>query len=258
MIDFQLLIKNLSGATVDRPNAKQHGTLSGHAAGEPFEKYVYHYLKEIYPNRVFKQFEFLNDIYLRHPEHITLEQRQSLFNSPSLLFLLSRGEKATKEWSPSNIFEEKQNDTADILFCQEEKYQLIDIKTRNIAKEAQAPNIISAYKLAQLCALMIDNNDFENIELNYVEVDWAETEQQLVCQKAYYANLFLADPKRLYINWASGMQIQFHVKELNQTWSGTKEEWSHLYIRTFVNSAKHRCKVMKDTYITPFLKYIKK
>ena len=45
MIDFQLLIKNLSGATVDRPNAKQHGTLSGHAAGEPFEKYVYHYLK---------------------------------------------------------------------------------------------------------------------------------------------------------------------------------------------------------------------
>lgn len=46
---------------VDRPNRASVGTLSGHAAGEPFEKSVYRKLKEMYPNRIFKQYEYLND-----------------------------------------------------------------------------------------------------------------------------------------------------------------------------------------------------
>ena len=56
-------------------------------------------------------YEYLNDIYLKHPKHITVEQRYALLDSPTALLLLSRGDKATKEWSPQNIFEEKQNDT---------------------------------------------------------------------------------------------------------------------------------------------------
>lgn len=88
-----------------------------------------------------------------------------------MLFMLSRGDKATKEWSPENIFEEKQNDTADILYHENGYYDIIDVKTRNTSKNSMPPNIISAYKLAKMCALMIDNEEYENINIDYVEID---------------------------------------------------------------------------------------
>lgn len=37
-VDYKALLKEMKGATVDRPNKASEGTLSGHAAGEPFEK----------------------------------------------------------------------------------------------------------------------------------------------------------------------------------------------------------------------------
>ena len=115
-VDFNSLVTSMRNQTVDRPNKASSGTLSGHAAGEPFEKNVYNQLKDKHPTKIFKQYEYLNDLYLLHPKHITVEQRYALLDSPTALFLLSRGDKATKEWSPTSIFEEKQNDTADILY----------------------------------------------------------------------------------------------------------------------------------------------
>ena len=255
-VDFPRVVSKMENQTVDRPNRADSGTLSGHAAGEPFEKCVYHNLREWYPGKIFKQYEYLNDIYLRNPQHITLEQRHALFNSPTALFLLSRSDNAIKNWSPANIFEEKQNDTADILFYEDGFYDIIDVKTRNRSKSAMPPNIISAYKLAQMCALMIDNEEYDNITIDYVEVDWVEEKEVLRCVSAHHGNLFKADPSKLYINWAAAMQIQFHVSDLDQSWKQTREEWARKYLKSFVESAKHRCKRMRDMYITPFLKYI--
>lgn len=90
--------------------------MSGHAAGEPFEKKVFELLKQAYPKNIYKQYDYLNDLYLRHPNVISAEDRYALLDSPTVLFLISRGDKATKNWSPQNVFEEKQNDTADIVF----------------------------------------------------------------------------------------------------------------------------------------------
>ena len=118
------------------------------------------------------------------------------------------------------------------------------------------PNIISSYKLAKMCALMIDNEDFDNFSLDYVEINWLEDGDCLRCTEAFHASLFKANPEELYINWAAGMQIQFHVCELDQTWTGSREEWARKYLKTFVASAEHRCQWMRSTYITPFLKYI--
>ncbi len=226
ILDFTKIINSMANQTVERPNKSSAGTLSGHAAGEPFEKCVYHKLKQLYPNNIYKQFEYLNDIYLKHPKHISLEQRYALMNSPTALFLLSRGDKATKEWSPENIFEEKQNDTADILYYKNGFYDIIDVKTRNISKSAMAPN-------------------------------WKEKGNSLTATKAFHGNLFKANPETLYINWAAAMQIQFHVCELDQSWNGTREEWTRHYLNIFVKSAKMRCKKMHDTYIKPFLRYIR-
>ena len=242
--------------SVERPNRSNSGTLSGHAAGEPFEKSVYQHLKNNYPKTIFKQFEFLNDLYLKHPKVITVEERNALIESPTALFLLSRGDRATQAWSPQNIFEEKQNDTADILYHSNGYFELIDVKTRNISKNAQPPNIISAYKLAKACACMIDNEEFNNIGISYVEIDWIEDGDMLKCFDANYGDLFKADPATLYINWAAAMQVQFHVADLDQSWLGTRMEWATEYIRLFVESARHRIKRMEETYITPFLKYI--
>ena len=256
-IDFSDLINSIKGLTVDRPNKSSSGTLSGHAAGEPFEKTVYHILKEKYSNLIFKQYEYLNDIYLRNPKHITLSQRRELFDSPTALFLFSRGDKATRQWSPEHIFEEKQDDTADILFHEDGFFNIIDVKTRNMSKSAQAPNIISAYKLAKTCALMIDNEEFDNIGIDYIEVDWIEEGDVLIATNAHHGDVFKADPNTLYINWSAAMQIQFHVNELDQSWSGSREEWAYSYLKAFVLSAEARCQKMRDSYITPFLKDIK-
>lgn len=256
-VDFSGLVTSMRNQTVERPNKASSGTLSGHAAGEPFEKKVYHKLKEKYPTRIFKQYEYLNDLYLRNPKHITVEQRYALLESPTALFLLSRGDRATRAWSPSSIFEEKQNDTADILYYDAGFYDIIDVKTRNRSKTAMPPNIISAYKLAKMCALMIDNEEYENINIDYVEIDWIEKGGKLECTEAHHGDLFKANPEKLYINWAAAMQVQFHVSDLDQSWKGTREEWARHYLKVFVTSAEARCQKMRDMYITPFLKYIK-
>lgn len=255
-VDFSQLISEMRDKTVERLNKAISGTLSGHAAGEPFEKCVYHNLKEKYPDNIFKQYEYLNDIYLHHPKHITVMQRRALFDSPTALFLLSRGENATKNWSPTNIFEEKQNDTADILFYKDGFYNIIDVKTRNKSKSAMPPNIISAYKLAQMCALMLDNEEYDNINIDYVEIDWIEEKDVLHSVGAHHGDLFKANPSKLYINWAAAMQIQFHVCELDQSWIQSREKWAREYLKVFVKSAEQRCEKMKETYINPFLKYI--
>ena len=52
MIDFDKLTHELIQQNVERPNKADAGTLSGHAAGEPFEKLVYHRLKEEYPQKI--------------------------------------------------------------------------------------------------------------------------------------------------------------------------------------------------------------
>lgn len=257
-VDFQNITEIMKNEDVDRPNKSSSGTLSGHAAGEPFEKKVYEKLKDLYGGQIYKQYEYLNDIFQKNPSHITVEQRYALFQSPTALFLLSRGDNATREWSPTNIFEEKQNDTADILFYDDSFYDIIDVKTRNISKSAQPPNIISAYKLAKMCALMLDNSEFNTIEIDYIEIDWKEEGSVLRCVDAHHCNLFKANPDTLYINWSAAMQIQFHVCELNQDWHGTREEWAIEYLRVFVKSAEERCDKMRKTYVEPFLKYIKR
>jgi type II restriction enzyme len=251
------LISSLKGRVVDRPNKKGAGTLSGHAAGEPFEKLTYKILKEKFPSNIYKQYEFLNDLYLKNPRSITVQDKYALINSPVALFLLSRGDKATKEWDVENPFEEKQNDTADILWYKDNVFSIIDIKTRNISKDAQPPNIISSYKLANMCACMIDNNDFDSVKINYIEIDWEEKDYTLKCIDAHWKDLFKCNPDNLYINWAAAMQIQFHVCDLNQNFNGTTEEWARRYLKTFVKSAKERCRNMYEKFVVPFEKYIK-
>jgi type II restriction enzyme len=253
IVDYKKLCRAVVGTSVPKPLS---GTLSGHAAGEPFDKHVYAEIKKQFPQHTFRQYEYLNDLFSKNPDVIGVEARQELFNSPTVLFLLSRGKNATDKWSIENPFDEKQNDTADILVVKDNFYELIDIKTRNISKLAQPPNIISAYKLAQLCAKMIDNKEFDNFTINYFEIDWELENDKLTCRDAHFACLFNSNPTDLYINWAAAMQIQFHVSDLDQTFKGSREQWARLYLQHFVTQARKRADDMIAKFVKPFEKYI--
>jgi hypothetical protein len=253
-VNYSKLVKSVKGTSIPKPLS---GTLSGHAAGEPFDKHVYNEIKKQFPKNTFRQYEYLNDLFSKNPNVIGFEARQNLFNSPTVLFLLSRGKNATDKWSIENPFDEKQNDTADILVVKDGFYEIIDIKTRNISKSAQAPNIISAYKLAQVCAKMLDNKEFDNFTINYFEIDWLLDNDKLVCKDAHFACLFKCNPENLYINWAAAMQIQFHVCDLDQSYKGSMKNWAKLYLKHFVTQAKKRADDMINKFVKPFEKYIK-
>jgi len=252
-VNYNELIKKVKGTSVPKPLS---GTLSGHAAGEPFDKHVYNEIKKQFPKNTFRQYEYLNDLYTQNSKVIGYEAREKLFKSPSVHFLLARGKDVTNKWNTDNLFDEKQNDTADILVVKDGFYEIIDIKTRNISKSSQPPNIISAYKLAQVCAKMLDNKEFNNFSINYFEVDWELEETKLVCKDAHFANLFKSPPKNLYINWAAAMQIQFHVCDLEQDFKGTIEKWAKEYLKHFVSKVYERSKEMIKKFAKPFEKYI--
>lgn len=253
-VNYEELKEKIIGCSVPKPLS---GTLSGHSAGEPFDKHAYAEIKKAFPTHTFRQYEYLNFLFTKHLDATSRVEREKLFNSPTVLFLLSRGKDATDKWSIENPFEEKQNDTADILVVKDGKYEIIDIKTRNVSKSAQSPNIISAYKLAQLCAKMLDNEEFDTFTINYFEINWVLEDDKLVCKNAFNANLFKSNPENLYINWAAAMQVQFHVCDLEQSFTGDMKQWAKTYLKHFVAQAKKRADDMIERFVKPFEKYIK-
>ena len=64
-VDYSKLAKSIKGTSVPKPLS---GTLSGHSAGEPFDKHVYSEIKKQLPNNTFRQYEYLNDLYNKRME----------------------------------------------------------------------------------------------------------------------------------------------------------------------------------------------
>ena len=247
-MNITFLEKDLLNTKVDKPTS---GTLSGHAAGEPFDKHVEILLKKKSAN-VYRQYEYLNKLYLDNQDKITVNDRHSLIPFKSVQYLLNRGKETTKQWSVSNQFEEKQNDTADILCVENNFFQILDVKTRNMSKKAMQPNIISALKLADACSKILENKEFNAFDITYIGIDWEEQGKELVCKNAFVKELFKCPPSELYINWSAALQIQFHVHDLNQSYQGTREKWASDFLIHFVSKAKIRVKKMETDWIQKY------
>jgi hypothetical protein len=256
-IDF--LKTELIGKTVPRPSS---GTLSGHAAGEPFDKHIESVLKKKYPANVKRQYQYLNELFEHHKAAHSYENRIALIKSPVARLLLMRGKATVTAWSPSSLFEEKQDDTADILIVDgipTSKFQIIDVKTTNLSKEAQPPNIISAEKLANACLYMLDNNDFDSISISYIGIGWKlekiNDKEMLVCKSVDIKHLFKSNPSELYINWVAAQQLQFKVEKLSQNFKGDTEQWCKEFINFYVTSCKNHIN-KKLNKLVPFEKYL--
>ena len=243
----KIYFKELINFKIDKPT----GQLSGHNAGEPFSETIYNFLKKKQNNKIFKQYEYLNKILL---ENNALE-RNELFKD-SLGSIISRGINQTKEWTKTKLFEEKQNDTADIIFTDNKLRAILDVKTKNLSKKSQPPNIISAYKLAKFSENLIRKNDSENIEINYISIAWIEEENKLIIKNIEVIDLFKISPDKIYINWAAAMQIQFDPQDVDQSYSNNKIEWAYDFIKNYIESAKEREKTMRVKFIDPFMSLI--
>lgn len=253
LFNYELLKSNLISKKIPKPLS---GTLSGHAAGEPFDKHVYSEIKNKFTPSTYRQYEYLNEIFLKNYDQKEQIVFSEIFDNKASEFLLSRGKTAMLNWSPNSQFVEKQNDTADIIVVKDSFMDIIDIKTRNRGLVAQPPNIISAFKLAKLMTVLIDENDFDSINIIYIEIEWKLEGDFLVCKDVHVRDLFKANPSKLYINWAAAMQIQFHVGQLEQTYKLNKKNWAIEYLRNYTHQARKRSDDMIVKFAQPFEKYI--
>ena len=249
MIDLSFLEAKLVGATVPRPNVR--GTLSGHAAGEPFSELVLDVLTHMHGGAIKKQHDFLNELMHRNPA-LHGDERIDHFPLRSLGELMWHGRRG-KKWKPDTLFDERQNDFADILDLSEQGcIHIIDVKTRNAAKTGQPPNIMSALRLAKLCKGRLDWHEGNRIKITYVGIDWEDRGDRLECVGCHITEMMKIPPHELYINFTAALQIQFHLDQVDQSFQYSTQEWCEKYLRHYTTSYDNRTIRFEQENVDPF------
>lgn len=245
--ELESAANELIGSTVPRPS----GQLAGHAGGLPFEGLLEAKLEERFPHRAFRHYEALNQHLLNYSRRLDKELKNIQFGSSSLHFLVARGKSALQKWSPDNRFEEKQNDTAEsVVFSDAHSYfdspwvSLIDVKSQRADQKSQAPNIISAVKMSKLAKIVLTHPEEPiNFEILYAGIKFMPenegSNKVLRCTETRVVDLMKVNPAMLYINWAAATQIQFHPIEINQSFSGSQQEWFISYLQTYIDSLRN-------------------
>ena len=235
-------LSSLIGSRLPKPA----GTTAGHAAGLPFEDLIHGKLTSSIPNRVLRQFEALNSVLLANPRSKSYEDRLKLLGPNALQFLLKRGKDAMTSWTPNNQFEVKQDDTAESIIFAQDKIDfessnviLLDVKTQDTSKKAQAPNIISSDKLARAAVMSIQDGNCP-FDIFYAGVKWHLEKSEMVCEEVRVISLMKIPPEEIYINFVAAQQIQFHPFQVNQTFTGDRNEWCRDYVATFCSQLERR------------------
>lgn len=244
--DVFSVVSQLVGRSVARPP----GTLSGHAAGLPFEKLVHNALLPAYPGQCYRHFEILNVVFGSNEDVLMEKHRIELLGPPALQLLLRRGSQATKTWSVSQQFKEKQNDTAETVILPRrgrtieplpgEPVVLLDVKTQTTSVAGQPPNIISARKVMNACKLVLQHSEESPFDLIYIGIKWYEQNNRLVCERVSAKSLFKIRPAEIYVNWAAATQIQFHPDTVGQNFSGSTLDWCMEFLDSYLKQLERK------------------
>ena len=234
---LEAAVSSLIGTSVQRPS----GGLAGHSAALPFESHVEAVIKSHFPGRSYKHFELLNHIFSANPEAVTYEQRTELLGGSPLQALLARGKDPTNSWSKENLYKVKQNDTAELVIVPRPTTSLagvapvwlIDVKTKDLSISGQPPNIISARKIADASAKLLESGGASQYRISYAAIRWTEQGSTLRCEDAKVVWLDRIPPHTLYINWVAAQQIQFDPYEVSQEFDGEPIEWAAEFLQTF-------------------------
>lgn len=240
IVKLEACLNALIGTALNRPK----GSLAGHAAALPLEDLVHSKLEEAFPKLAFRQFEFLNTVLATVSEE-DLATRITAFGPPSLQSLLCRGKAQMRNWSPRSLFDVKQNDTAETIICESMPFNsetdsliLADVKSHNVTKNGQPPNIMSAGKLAEALALALEEGEIR-FDFVYLGISWEILGDKLLVTDTRVISLFKMPPTP-YINWAAAEQLQFHIQDAPQDFTESKEEWAKKYLRHFSDSLENR------------------
>ena len=243
---------NLIGSSVVRPNKK--GELSGHAAGEPFSDLTFDILEDL-GHHVQKQHIYLNNLCMSK-NLSSKNERLSSVHVQSLAEVLWTG-RINNKWGHDNQFDYKQGDFADMLILDTEmNMNIIDVKTTNLGKKAQPPNIMSALRLAKICRSMLSLEEFDRFSITYVGIGWRDYGETLVCEDVNIIDLFKIQPSSLYINFTAALQIQFKLDTVNQAFTDTKKQWCVEYLQHFIFSHEERTKSFYRDNILPFVEVL--
>lgn len=259
-LDLTFLEKALTGNTVPRPR----GALAGHAVGELFDKEVETMVAAKFPGRTFRSAALLNQLFTDHPGARTGQSRLALLGPPALRELLKRGVAVLEKWTPDAPLVEKQDDTADVVVLPTTAVDLniptvhlIDVKSSQVSKIAQPPNIISARKVAAMAKTMLETGNFDSHDVTYVGVYWHEESDLLKVDLVATCELFKIPPPMLYINWSAALQIQFKVSAVPQSYGGSVRDWCGEFLEHFLKSAKARELHFRSEFVLPYETFLK-
>ena len=77
--------------------------------------------------------------------------------------------------------------------------------------------------MAQVAESLINKNDGNKIDINYIGIDWELNNNFLDLKEIVVKDLFKISPDKLYINWAAALQIQFDVSIVDQSYKKDKK-----------------------------------
>lgn len=232
-------------------NLKPNQETSGHRIATPLEEEVYDALSKTYPGLAFKQHEALND-YLSETVVQGRVPDGFVFGNEAVDSLVNPGKKALSNW-PEELVPGKQSDTADIvLFSDSALFDgssvfLIDVKSHDLGKSDQPPNIMSARKLAKVAEICLSKNIDPNFSLYYIDLGYRKKDAGVVVEDVRMVDMMKIPPldyngkgKPLYINWSAAIQVQFRPSEVSQDFELSQKDWLAIFMKNYTSQKRDR------------------
>lgn len=232
-------------------NLKSNRETSGHTVATPLEEEVYDALSKAYPGLTFKQHEAVN----KYLSQAAVQGRVSngfVFGNEAVDYLVNPGKKALSSW-PEEIVPGRQSDTADIvLFSDSSLFDgssvfLIDVKSHDLGKNSQPPNIMSARKLAKLAEICLSKNIDPNFSMYYVDLGYRKKDAGVVVEDVRMVDMMKIPPldynnkgKPMYINWAAALQVQFRPSEVSQDFELSQKDWLAVFMKNYTSQKRDR------------------
>lgn len=232
-------------------NLKLNQETSGHRIATPLEEEVYDALSKTYPGLAFKQHEAVN-VYLSQAVTRDKVSDDFIFGNEAIDYLVNPGKKALSHW-PEEPVPGKQSDTADIvLFSDSSLFDgsaafLIDVKSHDLGKSDQPPNIMSARKLAKVAEICLSKNIDPNFSLYYIDLGYRKKDAGVVVEDVRMIDMMKIPPldyngkgKPLYINWSAAIQVQFRPSEVSQDFELSQKDWLAIFMKNYTSQKRDR------------------
>ena len=232
-------------------NLKPNQETSGHRIATPLEEEAYDALSKTYPGLAFKQHEAVN----KYLSETVVQGRVPdgfVFGNEAVDSLVNPGKKALSNW-PKELVPGKQSDTADIvLFSDSALFDgssvfLIDVKSHDLGKSDQPPNIMSARKLAKVAEICLSKNIDPNFSLYYIDLGYRKKDAGVVVEDVRMVDMMKIPPldyngkgKPLYINWSAAIQVQFRPSEVSQDFQLSQKDWLAIFMKNYTSQKRDR------------------